>query len=341
MSSALIGLAACGLSSVFFGSAFVPVKKFDAGNGVFVQWVMSTAILCVGLAIQAIEGFPKFQPLAMLGGVFWALGNVTAIPIMSVLGLGMGMLIWGATNCITGWAVGRYGLFGVKATVPAWPVLNYFGLLMVIVGGFCFSQIRPSVRTPSHLEVPTEERVISHDDSPEEASPLISPTPSVGISRQTKRILAIFTALAAGVFYGVTFVPVIYIQDHPEKFPGASKDGLDYVFSHYCGIFLTATMVLVCYIIYTGNNPVVNSHIIGPSMMAGCMWSVAQSSWFVANDNLSQSVTFPIISMVPGVCAAMWSVFYFKEITGKRNLNILLVAIATTLAGAFLVGVSK
>ncbi|KIH58918.1 hypothetical protein ANCDUO_10868 [Ancylostoma duodenale] len=76
-------------------------------------------------------------------------------------------------------------------------------------------------------------------------------------------------------------------------------------------------------------------------MMAGCMWSVAQSSWFVANDNLSQSVTFPIISMVPGVCAAMWSVFYFKEITGKRNLNILLVAIATTLAGAFLVGVSK
>ncbi|RCN31566.1 hypothetical protein ANCCAN_22642, partial [Ancylostoma caninum] len=195
MSSAVIGLAACGLSSVFFGSAFVPVKKFDAGNGVFVQWVMSTAILSVGLAIQALEGFPKFQPLAMLGGVFWALGNVTAIPIMSVLGLGMGMLIWGATNCITGWAVGRYGLFGVKATVPAWPVLNYFGLLMVIVGGFCFSQFRPSVRTPSHLEVPTEERVTTHDDSPEEASPLISPTPSVGISRQTKRILAIITAL--------------------------------------------------------------------------------------------------------------------------------------------------
>ncbi|EPB72067.1 hypothetical protein ANCCEY_08862 [Ancylostoma ceylanicum] len=269
MTSAVIGLAACGLSSVFFGSAFVPVKKFDAGNGVFVQWVMATAILSVGLAIQALEGFPKFQPLAMLGGVFWALGNVTAIPIMSVLGLGMGMLIWGATNCITGWAVGS---------------------------GFCFSQIRPSVRTPSHLEVLAEERVIAHDDTPEEASPLISPTPSVGISRQTKRILAILTALMAGVFYGVTFVPVIYIQDHPEK-----------------------------------NNPVVNSRIIGPSMMAGCMWSVAQSSWFVANDNLSQSVTFPIISMVPGVCAAMWSVFYFKEITGKRNLNILVVAIATTL----------
>ncbi|KHJ81521.1 hypothetical protein OESDEN_18793, partial [Oesophagostomum dentatum] len=67
---------------------------------------MATAILCVGLAVNAVEGFPTFQPLAMLGGLFWALGNVTAIPIMSSLGLGMGMLIWGATNCITGWAVG-------------------------------------------------------------------------------------------------------------------------------------------------------------------------------------------------------------------------------------------
>ncbi|VDO81550.1 unnamed protein product [Heligmosomoides polygyrus] len=195
----------------------------------------------------------------MLGGVFWALGNVTAIPIMNVLGLGMGMLIWGVTNCVTGWAVGR----------------------------------------------------------------------------------AVAVSLIAGVFYGITFVPVIYIQDHPDQFPGASKDGLAYVFSHYCGIFVTATALLVLYIIFSGNNPIVNNKIIGPSLITGCMWAVAQTSWFIANDNLSQSVTFPIISMVPGVCGAMWSVFYFKEITGHRNLRVLTVAILTTLAGAVLVGISK
>ncbi|VDK77623.1 unnamed protein product [Cylicostephanus goldi] len=76
-------------------------------------------------------------------------------------------------------------------------------------------------------------------------------------------------------------------------------------------------------------------------MIAGAMWAIAQTSWFVANDKLSQAVTFPIISMVPGVCAAMWSIFYFKEITGRRNVNILMVAITTTLIGAFLVGISK
>ncbi|WKY00093.1 hypothetical protein Q1695_014737 [Nippostrongylus brasiliensis] len=342
MVSTALGLSACALSSLFFGSAFVPVKKFDPSNGIFVQWVMSAAILCVGLFTHAFQAFPQFQPLAMLGGAFWALGNVTAIPIMNVLGLGMGMLIWGTTNCVTGWAVGRFGLFGVSATVPALPILNYIGLVMVILGGGFFSQIRPIVHIANSGEdILDGDSVTLVRSGSDEDSPLLSSAPAVVINRSTKRFLAVFVALIAGFFYGITFVPVIYIQDHPEKFPGASRDGLDYVFSHYCGIFLTATFLLVLYIAHSGNNPVVNHQIVGPSLITGSMWAIAQTSWFVANDNLSQSVTFPIISMVPGVCAAMWSVFYFKEITGHRNLRVLTIAIGTTLAGAVLVGISK
>lgn len=36
------------------------------------------------------------------------------------------------------------------------------------------------------------------------------------ISRSAKRSLGIGLSLLAGLFYGVTFVPVIYIQDHKE-----------------------------------------------------------------------------------------------------------------------------
>ncbi len=39
------------------------------------QWVMSAAILAVGMVVNAFEGFPPFQPLAMLGGMFWAIGS--------------------------------------------------------------------------------------------------------------------------------------------------------------------------------------------------------------------------------------------------------------------------
>uniref|UniRef100_A0A1I7YBK6 SPW repeat-containing protein n=1 Tax=Steinernema glaseri TaxID=37863 RepID=A0A1I7YBK6_9BILA len=147
MSGTFEGLAACAVSSLFFGSMFVPLKRFDAGDGIFAQWVMCSAILAVGLVVNAGASFPPFHPLAMLGGMFWTIGNVTAIPIMNMIGLGMGILIWGTTNCLLGWASGRFGLFGINATVPNSPMLNYFGLMLVIVGGVMFSQIRP---TPKH-----------------------------------------------------------------------------------------------------------------------------------------------------------------------------------------------
>jgi len=46
----------------------------------------------------------------------------------------MGILIWGVVNCVTGWASGRFGLFGIKASIPANPILNYIGLCLVIIG---------------------------------------------------------------------------------------------------------------------------------------------------------------------------------------------------------------
>ena len=39
-----------------------------------------------------------FLPQAVAGGVLWATGNTMAVPIISSIGLGMGMLIWGTTN---------------------------------------------------------------------------------------------------------------------------------------------------------------------------------------------------------------------------------------------------
>lgn len=76
-------------------------------------------------------------------------------------------------------------------------------------------------------------------------------------------------------------------------------------------------------------------------MWGGVLWATAMLAWFVANDKLSQAVTYPINGMVPGVVATLYSVFYFKEITGKRNFQILGLAIAITLIGAGMVGLSK
>lgn len=132
--SAFVGLLACAVSSIFFGSMFVPIKKYNTGDGIFVQWVMCSAILAIGVIVNALKDFPQFQPLAMVGGFMWAVGNLTAVPIISMIGLGQGILVWGSVNCVVGWACGRFGLFGTKAGIPDSPIINYIGLIMVVVG---------------------------------------------------------------------------------------------------------------------------------------------------------------------------------------------------------------
>ncbi|EYC25578.1 hypothetical protein Y032_0011g1283 [Ancylostoma ceylanicum] len=259
--SVAIGLCACGVSAVFFGSMFVPIRKYDAADGMFAQWVMSAAILFIGFLVFCLQGFPGFYPIAMLGGTFWTIGNATAIPIISRLGMALGILIWNTTNCLTGWAGGRFGLFGMKPNPPASDILNYGGLLFVIIGGVLFSRIKGNPSESEDNEKGSIDLVsVKNKDSPEK-EPLTDPeTRTSGkdeersekrISSQSgkQRIIGFVMALIAGVFYGMTFVPVIFMIDNPETFPNYPQDGLAYVFSHYFGIFLTATAIFIGYAI--------------------------------------------------------------------------------------------
>ncbi|KAK6041104.1 hypothetical protein COOONC_21392 [Cooperia oncophora] len=88
-------------------------------------------------------------------------------------------------------------------------------------------------------------------------------------------------------------------------------------------------------------HPVIQPVIVLPSLLAGFLWGIAQTSFFIANQHLSQAVTFPIITMLPGCIVAAWSIFYFHEIKGSRNFKILAVAMLVTLPGTVMVGLSK
>ncbi len=56
----------------FFGSNYLPVKKYDCGDGMFFQLILCLAIWTVGLVVQCIRGFPTFYPLPMVGGLLWS-----------------------------------------------------------------------------------------------------------------------------------------------------------------------------------------------------------------------------------------------------------------------------
>ena len=81
--------------------------------------------------------------------------------------------------------------------------------------------------------------------------------------------------------------------------------------------------------------------VVLPAVLSGLMWGVAQTCWFVANGLLSFSVAFPIITSAPGLVAALWGVFVFGEIAGRRNYAILVLAATLNITAAVLIALSR
>ncbi len=71
---------------------------------------------------------------------------------------------------------------------------------------------------------------------------------------------------------------------------------MDYVFSHFCGIFLGSTFYFAVYCLLKRNKPSVYPQIVIPGIISGVLWAIAQTCFFVANQELSMVVSFPIIS---------------------------------------------
>ncbi|XP_073720853.1 transmembrane protein 144a [Misgurnus anguillicaudatus] len=342
-SSGLIyGFISCAVSALFYGSNFVPVKKIDTGDGMFFQWILCAAIWTVSLVVNIILNSPKFWPLAMLGGAIWATGNVTVVPIVKTVGLGLGLLIWASFNLLMGWASSRFGWFGIEAETVSKPVLNYCGAGLCFISAIVFFFVKSDgQRSTTSEETPllidhsvNSETVNATDDSWVDA-----------LTPRSKRIVGSLLAVVAGLLYGSSFVPVLYIKNHAadpdSQYRGASQFDLDYVFAQYSGIFLTSTVYFLLYCAFKKNKPQVFPKAVLPGFVSGLMWGVATCCWFLANHYLSAVVSFPIITTVPGVIAALWGVVVFKEVKGLRNYIVLILAFCLVISGALLTAFSK
>uniref|UniRef100_A0A673KW81 Transmembrane protein 144-like n=1 Tax=Sinocyclocheilus rhinocerous TaxID=307959 RepID=A0A673KW81_9TELE len=316
------GFISCAVAVVFFGSNFVPVKKIETGDGMFFQWILCAAIWTVSLVVNIILHSPKFWPLVMLGGAIWATGNITVVPIVKTIGLGVGLLIWASFNLLLGWASSRFGWFGIGAETVSKPVLNSCGAGLCLLSAIVFFFVKTDVQRSATSE----------------ETPLLIDHVSLYCS-------GTFLAVVAGLLYGSSFVPVLYIKNHASdpdsQYSGASQFDLDYVFAQYSGIFLTSTVYFILYCAIKKNRPQVFPKAVLPGFLSGIMWGIATCCWFLANHYLSAVVSFPIITTVPGLIAALWGVVVFKEVKGWRNYIVLVVAFCLVLSGALLTAFSK
>ncbi|XP_054679374.1 transmembrane protein 144 isoform X2 [Grus americana] len=319
-----IGFTSSTVAVLLFGTNFVPVKKFDTGDGMFFQWILCASIWIVSLVVNLIQNCPRFWPLAMVGGFLWATGNVSVVPIVKTIGLALGLLIWASFNLLTGWASSRFGWFGIDPEEVSRPILNCIGaglsLLSAVIFLFIKTEVQSSSASLESTPLLRESSInVSEDTSDDSWVNRLSPA--------KKRLIGCSLAVVAGILYGSSFVPVLYIKDHGRRnetiYAGASQFDLDYVFAHFSGIFLTSTIYFLIYCVVRKNKPNVYPQAILPGFVSGVLWAIANCCWFIANHYLSAVVSFPIIT------------------AGLKNYVLLSVAFCIILAGSLSTAFSK
>ncbi|PAV91443.1 hypothetical protein WR25_06407 [Diploscapter pachys] len=152
---------------------------------------------------------------------------------------------------------------------------------------------------------------------------------------------AVLAALFAGLCFGNMLTPITYIQTHPEIYPDASLRGLPYLLSFHLGAFFTGTIIYAVYCVLKRNEPVQPPQIAIASLLGGLSFGVGMIFFLLGMELLSQSISYPLIAMLPGLFVSLWSIFYFEEISGQRNYVILSTAYVFTLIGVGLVTLSK
>ena len=70
--------------------------------------MLCIGIWFVGLVVNMILYMPPFFLPSLLGGFLWTTGNLMVVSIIKMIGLTMGLTVWGVTNMLSGWFTGTY-----------------------------------------------------------------------------------------------------------------------------------------------------------------------------------------------------------------------------------------
>ncbi|CAB9513382.1 Transmembrane protein 144 homolog [Seminavis robusta] len=369
-----IGIAGVCVASLFWGSCFTVCKGYDLPkDGVHFAFLMSIGIMLMGilslLFSSATHGDYQvvFAPLGVFGGFLWSCGNFLTVPIIEYVGLAVGMAIWAAVNMIVCFVVGAMGLpHGILPKEPlSHPSCGVIGVLCAL-GGLCiFANIKAETNTSTTAtdEAPNDEGAAADtEEQPEQAAlsePLLpeestttTTTTTTSSSIAGNLPLGVAMAMAAGVFYGFQMVPLTIwnhkvhqngnIFDDGQPLPSDTLLAMRFFFSQFAGIFVTSLLGFSFYSIVMGQQPqLVPPNATLPSILCGAVWAVGCAGAMLATAELGNAVGFPLVLNCSFLINSAWSILVYKEIQGKRNLQLFGGAFALNFLSSLFISISK
>lgn len=410
---------------MFFGSNFVPLKSIQVTNYAFFQWVMCNAVLLAALPwALSRQDRAVIEPFAMIGGMSWCIGNFLCPYIIDRLGLGVGFLLWNTCEMLVAWLSSTCGILGVERQTVKLPVVNFVGIVAIILGGILLSRVdmhdEPAITSNGEKEDGDREEgrdtagctelawdeektpLASHTRQQEATPPLVrreeaktplsarsikeeskSPLssrrdsnaslPAVEYNTPTKTIATngsspkhveeecplllpgyltsmqegVLLAVIAGTFFGVALNPTQHLVD----LSGHQLEASTMLFSHLAGVCYTSYFLFFLSVVVNGfksnqgcnfsfDRQQTDSIIIGPAIFAGVLWGCAMIIWFVVDEVLPLSVTFPLFSAGPSIVSTMWSVFYFNEIKTTCDLRKMAISVLLMFVGLTCIWIS-
>ncbi|MFH4977776.1 hypothetical protein AB6A40_004485 [Gnathostoma spinigerum] len=342
LSGELIGFSSLLISSICFGFMFAPLRKYDSGDGLFVQWVQCAVVFIFGFFINIVRKFPPFNPVVMIGGLLYATGNVASVPVVQALGIGVGFPMWGTVQVLVGWSVARFGLFGTRPQPVYNNVLNIVGVFLNVVSGIMFAFVehesQEEVISPEDEHIRTENMQRSRKVVRQTETGSGSTTPTNSFKFTRRKIFFIALTVFLGTLHGLMMTPVVYVMDND---PDASHNVLDFVSAYFSTVFMASTMYFLSYCIYKRNKPYIKPELVLPSVAYGVLFCVGMTLFFVSNDLLSQVISFPITVRLPSTIGIVADMVLFRVIKGKKNILYTISAVLVGIVAVVFIAISN
>mmetsp|Transcript_123143 Transcript_123143/g.383383 ORF Transcript_123143/g.383383 Transcript_123143/m.383383 type:complete len:407 (-) Transcript_123143:23-1243(-) len=166
MGSPVLGWS-CAVTAAFtFSVQYVPVKQYEVYDGITFQWFLCHGVLFTAFVITMITGdiYLPLDNLPIIAGLMWGLSNYLCVPLIQLLGMGIGFSLYHFMNIMCGYSIGRFGLFGIPQSggpvsdVGFGIVFLSFVLMTFVETGHAEEAGPPPLTEPIHPDIDQEYR---------------------------------------------------------------------------------------------------------------------------------------------------------------------------------------